>query len=584
MSSQLLELKIKAALHYLELGFSVIPISRDKIPLIKWEVYQHQRPTAEEIKNWFTQFKGANVGIVTGAISGIVVVDVEVGGSVANLPLTVMSKTGGGGWHFFYKHPGKPIKTLGRIADRTDIRGDGGLVAAPPSVHKSGKQYEWVVTPELADFADLPQWVLEKSQDVEIKNMDWQKFIVAEQGEGSRNMTATQLAGKLLYHLPQEFWELTGWATMKEWNNSNNVPPLSEQELRTVWESIKKTEAGKRITGNSDSFQPLLFTELMAMEFADTEWLVEQLVPAGSTTVVSGAPAAYKTWLILDLAIKVAKGGILFDKFVANQAGVLIVDEESGKRLLQKRFQKLCKYSELPIHFLSLEGFRMEKKIIGRIISYAKEQNIKLIIFDSLVRIHASDENSATDMARVFNLLKQFNIEGLTVVFTHHNRKQGMFRSNPSQDMRGSSDILASVDCHLAVERKFKDDYLVLTQTKLRQGEEIKPFKLSVINDEQELRFEFAGEVDEVQTKKADMKEAIKDILEKEGRPMFGKELSEILRSTGVEGGYSTFKGALKEMLEKNMLFSQKGEKNKTFFSLTPSEPEAAEQAELPVG
>ena len=79
----------------------------------------------------------------------------------------------------------------------------------------------------------------------------------------------------------------------------------------------------------------------------------------------------------------------------------------------------------------------------------------------------------------------------------------------------------------------------------------MKPFKINIINDDNEMKFEYAGEVDEIQTKKADMREAIKDILEQEDRPMFGKELSEALRSAGVEGGYSTFKSAVKEMLKK---------------------------------
>ena len=339
-----------------------------------------------------------------------------------------------------------------------------------------------------------------------------------------------------------------------------------EQEFQHIEADIEREQ----------SFNPLSFVDLMAREFKDTEWMVEQLVPSESIVAMSGAPSAYKTWLVLDLAIKVAKGDILFDKFVTNQGGVLVVDEENGERLLQKRLQILCKSAELPIYFLSLSGFKLEKKIIERIISFAKEHGVKLIIFDSLVRIHSSDENDAIKMAGVFNLLKQFNKEGLTILFTHHNRKPGPFRSNPSQDMRGSSDILASVDCHLAVERKTKDEYLTITQTKLRQGEEIKPFKLNVINDENEIRFEFAGEVDEVQTKKADIKEAVKDILTQEDRPLFGKELFEALHSAGVEGGYSTFKGAIKEMIDKGEIFDKKGEKNKTFYSLVPFAQEAA--------
>ena len=80
-------------------------------------------------------------------------------------------------------------------------------------------------------------------------------------------------------------------------------------------------------------------------------------------------------------------------------------------------------------------------------------------------------------------------------------------KSSPSQSMRGSSDILASVDCHLAIQRK--DDVLTIIQTKLRQDEEMKPFKINIISDGGDVRLEFGGEIDEVQTKKVDFQEAM---------------------------------------------------------------------------
>ena len=330
-----------------------------------------------------------------------------------------------------------------------------------------------------------------------------------------------------------------------------------------------------------ENLKPLALTDLMNKEFPETEWTVEQLIPSGARVAISGAPAAFKTWLVLDLILKVARGEILFDKFVTNQTGVLLIDEENGERLLQKRFQKLNKNFDLPIHLLSFSEFKLSKNSIEKLISFAKDKNIKLIVFDSLVRIHGADENDATKMAGVLGLLTKFTKEGIAVIFTHHNRKQGPFRSNPSQDMRGSTDILASVECHLAVERKPKEDYLIITQTKLRQGQEIKPFKLNIINDDNEIKFEYAGEVDEVQTKKADFREAIKDILEQEGKPMYKKELFETLGKGGIEGGYSTFKGAVDDMKERGELFEKKGEKNKTFCSLGPFEET---QTKLTVG
>jgi len=76
--------------------------------------------------------------------------------------------------------------------------------------------------------------------------------------EGERNVTAASLAGKILGRLPEELWETAGWGGLKEWN-SRNQAPLSERELRSVFESIARREAAKRCqrtaqdrTGNAE--------------------------------------------------------------------------------------------------------------------------------------------------------------------------------------------------------------------------------------------------------------------------------------------------------------------------------------------
>ena len=105
-----------------------------------------------------------------------------------------------------------------------------------------------------------------------------------------------------------------------------------------------------------EQLKPLSISDLMLKEFKDTEWAVHGLIPSEGITAISGAPAAHKTWIILDLAIKASRGEILFDKFATSKMGVLIIDEENGERLLQKRFQKLSKIYDLPIYLLSLKG------------------------------------------------------------------------------------------------------------------------------------------------------------------------------------------------------------------------------------
>ena len=239
---------LKEALNYSKQEFSVIPIGKDKKPLIEWKKYQNEKANEEQIQEWFEKFPQANIGIVTGSISGIVVVDVEAGGDIKDLPPTVSSKTGGGGWHFYYKYPGFEVKNSTKaIRDLTDIRGDGGYVVAPPSLHKSGKNYEWSVSPDMADFAELPAWILEKTKNKTQKKTDWSEILNKSVPEGSRNMTATKVAGKLLRDLSPEFWEPSGWLAFSGWNKNQSKPPLKETELKNIWESIKKKQLDKTI-------------------------------------------------------------------------------------------------------------------------------------------------------------------------------------------------------------------------------------------------------------------------------------------------------------------------------------------------
>lgn len=328
-----------------------------------------------------------------------------------------------------------------------------------------------------------------------------------------------------------------------------------------------------------ESLEPISLEALMAKEFPKVRWVVEKIIPAEGMVAISGLPSVYKTWLVLDLAVKVARGEALFDRFETNQTGVLIVDEETGERWVQDRMSKLEKTFDLPIYILSKRGVKLTKETVNELVSFVKSRDVGLVIFDSLVRVHtARDENSAVEMAKVFSFLQEFAKEGVAVVFTHHNRKRGILRSsNLSQEMRGSSDILAAVDCHLAVERK--KDFLTVTQTKLRHGgEEAKPFKLDVVSDENDLRFEFVGEVDEKRTRRGDFKEAIKDVLEQEGIQMYKGELFNALKAVGVKGGRSTFKSAVQEMVEEGELFERSGGRNKVFCSLKPFEQKREEQ------
>lgn len=147
-----------------DLGLSVIPVPRPggthdgKRPIIAWKQYQQRRPTEQEIRRWFAG--PSNNAIVTGAVSGVVVVDVDSPEAVpwvkAHLVRTPWIVKTARGWHCYYRHPGVAIGNRAHLAGmKLDVRGDGGYVIGPGSIHASGHIYrrtgDW-----WAPMKDLP--------------------------------------------------------------------------------------------------------------------------------------------------------------------------------------------------------------------------------------------------------------------------------------------------------------------------------------------------------------------------------------------------------------------------------------------
>ena len=123
----------------------------------------------ETIRGMWEQWPDANVGARTG--NGVIVLDIDadkngfeslqaLSAEIGPLPQTRTAKTGGGGEHRYFSAPaGIEIRnSAGRLGDGLDVRGDGGYVVAPPSLHVSGSHYEW--TGDIAAVAQLPEaWI-----------------------------------------------------------------------------------------------------------------------------------------------------------------------------------------------------------------------------------------------------------------------------------------------------------------------------------------------------------------------------------------------------------------------------------------
>lgn len=148
---------IDAAIEYVKQGFSVIPANpRTKAPLIPWTEFQARVPNEDEVFSWFKQYPQAMLGLVTGVISGITVIDADSDEAISKIedalpdsmevPCVQTPRDGG---HFYFSY--NPfILTRAGVIDKIDTRCDGGFVICPPSINAQGRQYRWLDGCELS--------------------------------------------------------------------------------------------------------------------------------------------------------------------------------------------------------------------------------------------------------------------------------------------------------------------------------------------------------------------------------------------------------------------------------------------------
>jgi len=311
------------ALRYLALGLSVIPIkARDKRPPIAWKDFQKRLPTEAELRGWFDGKDDLNLAIVTGEVSRVVVVDGDSAEAVAWLnahhPSHMRTKTAKGG-HYFFLHPGHEVRNGAKLGGMAlDVRGDGGYVVAPGSVHPTGALYE-----EEGDWWDIDglpvfqsAWLGERVLPLVNQQAALDKRVKAYldripgESEGGRDNQGYKVACKLV----REFalGELSALDHLADWNNRNN-PPLTPADLRRLVSSAVKS--GRASIGSKLDEQPT----------QKQTWTPPS--PAGNNASVDAGGSG----TLQDLLVRTEKGGIR--KTPGNLAKILRLDPMWGPAL-----------------------------------------------------------------------------------------------------------------------------------------------------------------------------------------------------------------------------------------------------------
>ena len=244
------------ALYYAELGLAVFPLAyRNKVPAIEGGC---KAATTEKskIERWWNQNPRYNIGIATGnKSSGLVVIDLDVDKNKGidgyevlrdwqnkhgELPETWQSITGRGGYHYFYKDTITHSNKVG-LYEGVDIRGEGGYIVAPPSVHPNGNTYEWEQEPKEYEIAQVDDIVNDffKGEKQRIDSEHKTNFKVPELiPEGKRVDTIVRLIASLRTKgLDDDAIK----AAVRVENEKRCNPPLKEKELeKAVFPALKR--------------------------------------------------------------------------------------------------------------------------------------------------------------------------------------------------------------------------------------------------------------------------------------------------------------------------------------------------------
>lgn len=316
-----------------------------------------------------------------------------------------------------------------------------------------------------------------------------------------------------------------------------------------------------------DKIPVITIDQILARKFSAESYLIEKLVPNQSITAITGAPGSFKTWLTLEIAKCVSQELTFLGQFKTTKANVLFIDKENHFRYIQERLKKLG-MENLPIFYFSKpDDFYIDKeKDYKNLMKLIKSLKIKLVIFDSLVRIHSGDENNSKDISKVMSAFRKITSEGATVIFVHHNRKEGFKTQSTTNSIRGSSDIYAGVDCLLQVTKPQKENFLGINQSKLRIDKEIDPFKVDICSNEENSLMEliYSGSYN---SNESELKEIQENIL------VIFKEKDEVSRKEFIDmfsDDYSipVIDNALKQLIKSEIIEIRKGTSGKNFYSL----------------
>ncbi len=262
------------AMFYTEHNIKVFPVKRqDKKPLCA-NGFKAATTDKVVLQEWNKKFPDCNIGIPTGQINNIFVVDIdgEQGFESLNRLELIYGKLDaptvktGKGKHLYFKMPENvELKcSTSKIADHIDIRANGGYVVAPPSIHENGHRYTWENFVSNQDFPDAPTWLISLMTNAEKQTLPVSGVLeeISNAPQGQRNDTLYKRSISLIRRAMRKNLNM---AEIKE--NIINAAILSglskEESIKTFDNALKFVEENCNIPADSEPDMDILKTKIL---------------------------------------------------------------------------------------------------------------------------------------------------------------------------------------------------------------------------------------------------------------------------------------------------------------------------------
>lgn len=499
---------------------------------------------SRQIREWWRENPNANIGMPTGKRTRTFVLDKDKGGGEElkkhpALPPTVESITGGGGRHYFFNYPEGLKITNSTPFNKIHIRGKGGFVVLPPSLHESGGKYKWKNEGGgIAEYEpkDAPEWLLEAIKNRK-KTSTTSKNTAPNNGEAERVKEGEGRNSALLSYgssMRERKLSREDIITLMRVRSDNYYdPPLEDSEFDTVVESVFRYESNN----NNKALEGVTtLGALMKMDFPEPKWIIPTLIPEG-LTLVAGRPKIGKSIFCVNLSVALATGGKALGKIDVGKTGVLYLALEDTLRRLQNRFKTVLRNENPPNNLHLKTEFRSIKdEGLNELDSWLTEtKGVGFVIIDTLAKIkgHAKQgsELYLSDYDAVSKIKQVADKHGIAILVIHHTRKmegeQDVF-----DEILGTTGIGGAADTLIVLKKKRFEvgggrDSLTMCVT----GREVEEVKLAVSFDRPALGWVLEGDAEEYFQSK--QRHEILDILKAaKGTPVRLKDIQTQIRKS----------------------------------------------------